>query len=62
MRDFSTEKFGLNQYYERKIAEGKNKMSVLNAVKNKMPALVLAVMKRGTPYEINYFEQCLAAS
>lgn len=62
MRDFSTEKFGLNQYYERKIAEGKNKMSVLNAVKNKMFARVLAVMKRGTPYEINYFEQCLAAS
>ena len=37
-------------------------MSVLNAVKNKMFARVLAVMKRGTPYEINYFEQCLAAS
>jgi hypothetical protein len=26
---------GLKSYYQRKVAEGKNKMSILNAVKNK---------------------------
>jgi len=45
---------GLRKYYERKVAEGKNKMSVLNAVRNKLLARVFAVVKRGTPYEKNY--------
>ena len=53
---------GLKQYYERKVAEGKNKMSVLNAVKNKLLARVLAVVKRGVPYEKNYLPNCLAVS
>jgi transposase len=53
---------GLKKYYERKVAEGKNKMSVLNAVKNKLLARVLAVIKRGVPYEKNYFTNCLAVS
>lgn len=52
----------LKKYYERKVAEGKNKMSVLNAVKNKLVARVIAVVKRGTPYEINYSLNALVLS
>jgi transposase len=45
----------LKTYYERKVAEGKNKMSVLNAVRNKLLSRVFAVVKRGEPYQkINY--------
>lgn len=40
----------LKLYYARKVAEGKNKMSVLNAVRNKLIHRVFAVVKRGTPY------------
>lgn len=44
----------LKQYYERKVAEGKSKMSVINAIRNKILQRVLAVVKRGTPYIENY--------
>jgi transposase len=37
-------------YYERKVAEGKNKMSVLNAVKNKLLARVVAVVNKRQDY------------
>ena len=40
----------LSAYYHRKVAEGKNRMSVLNAVRNKLLHRVCAVVKRGTPY------------
>jgi transposase len=40
----------LKQYYHRKLEQGKNKFSVLNAVKNKLIHRVFAVVKRGTPY------------
>ena len=40
----------LKEYYERKIAEGKNKMSVLNAVKNKLLARVVAVVNKQQEY------------
>ena len=40
----------LKAYYERKVAEGKNKMSVLNAVKNKLLARVVAVVNKGEQY------------
>jgi len=40
----------LKQYYQRKLEQGKNKFSVLNAVKNKLIHRVFAVVKRGTPY------------
>ena len=40
----------LKAYYERKLAEGKNKYKVINAVKNKLISRVFAVVKRGTPY------------
>ncbi len=37
----------LKAYYERKVAEGKNKMSVLNAVRNKLLQRIFAVVSRG---------------
>ena len=40
----------LKKYYERKVAEGKNKMSVLNAVKNKLLARVIAVVNKQQEY------------
>lgn len=40
----------LKVYYERKVAEGKNKMSVLNAVRNKLIHRVFAILKRNTEY------------
>jgi transposase len=46
----------LKTYYERKLAEGKSKMSVINAVRNKLLQRILAVIKRGTPYLENYSE------
>jgi len=44
----------LKAYYERKVAEGKNKMSVLNAVRNKILHRLMAVMIRNTPYQTVY--------
>ncbi len=41
----------LSAYYRRKVAEGKNRMSVLNAVRNKILLRVCAVIERGTPYD-----------
>jgi len=40
----------LKAYYERKILEGKNKMSVLNAVRNKLLARVIAVVNQQAEY------------
>lgn len=40
----------IKAYYERKIAQGKLKYKVLNAVKNKLISRVFATVKRGTPY------------
>jgi hypothetical protein len=40
----------LKTYYERKVAEGKNKMSVLNAVRNKLLARVIAVVNNKREY------------
>jgi len=37
----------LKTYYERKVKEGKNKMSVLNAVRNKLVLTIWAVVKKG---------------
>lgn len=41
-------------YYERKIAEGKHTMSVINALRNKLVTRIAAVVKRGEPYVDNY--------
>lgn len=37
-------------YYEKRIKEGKNKMSTQNIIRNKIVARVFAVVKRGTEY------------
>ena len=41
----------LRRFYERKLKEGKHKMSALNMVRNKLIHLIFAVIKRGTPYQ-----------
>ena len=41
----------LQKYYERKVAEGKNKMSVINALRAKMVARMFAVIKRDGTYK-----------
>lgn len=40
----------LKKYFERKVGEGKSKMSVINAVRNKLLSRVVAVVSRKTPY------------
>lgn len=44
----------IKAYYERKVAEGKSKMSVINAARNKLISYILAVIKRREPYQLNY--------
>ena len=52
----------LHAYFLRKVAEGKSKMCVLNAIRNKLLHRILAVVKRGTPYIPNYAELNLVKS
>lgn len=44
----------LNDYYQRKVAEGKNKMLVLNNLRNKIVQRVFACVKDNRKYEKNY--------
>jgi transposase len=44
----------LQEYYQRKVREGKNKMLVLNAVRNKLIHRLYAVVKRGEKYDKTY--------
>ena len=41
----------LKEYYQRKREEGKGKMTILNAIRNKLLHRIVAVVKRGTPYQ-----------
>lgn len=41
----------LKEYYIRKVSQGKNKMSVINAIRNKLVHRIWAVIERQTPYE-----------
>ncbi len=41
----------LREYYQRKVAQGKNKMLVINAVRNKIIHRLCAVIKRGYIYQ-----------
>lgn len=47
----------LRVYYDRKVAEGKNKMSVLNAIRAKLVARMFAVIKNNELYNSNYTNQ-----
>ena len=44
----------LHRYYERKVAEGKNKMSVINAVRNKLVHRIFACVLQNRKYENSY--------
>lgn len=44
----------LQDYYLRKVSEGKNKMSVINAVRNKIVHRIFAVVRDNTMYQKNY--------
>jgi transposase len=44
----------LKNYYHRKVEEGKNKMSALNAVRNKIIHRIFACVRDGRKYEKNY--------
>ena len=48
----------MKAYFERKVAEGKNKMSVINAVRNKLIHRVFAVIRDKRIYEDNYVRKC----
>jgi transposase len=51
----------LKQYYERKVSMGKNKMSVLNAVKNKLIHRVFACVNQNKLYEKNFQKSLLVS-
>ena len=44
----------LRNYFDRKVAEGKNKMSVINAIRNKLIQRVFACVKQNRKYEYIY--------
>ncbi len=44
----------LQDYYQRKVKEGKNKMLVLNAVRNKLVHRVFALVRTNQKYDKNY--------
>ena len=48
----------MKAYFERKVAEGKNKMSVINAVRNKLIHRVFAIIRDERNYENNYVRHC----
>ena len=53
----------LRDYYQRKIALGKNKMLVINAVRNKIIHRLCAVINRGYEYQPeNLFKEHLVLS
>jgi transposase len=41
----------LRQYYQKRVAEGKQKMSCLNIIRSKIVSRMFAVVKRQTPYQ-----------
>ena len=47
----------LKKYYDRKVEEGKNKMSVINALRNKIVARVFACVSNGEIYQRDYLSQ-----
>lgn len=48
----------MKAYFERKVLEGKNKMSIINAVRNKLVNRVFAVIRDQRMFENNYIRKC----
>ncbi len=48
----------IKAYYDRKVMEGKNKMSVINAIRNKLVLRIFAVLRDQRPYVENYQLPC----
>ena len=44
----------LKAYYQRKVEQKKNKMSVINAVRNKLIWRIFACVRNNRPYQKNY--------
>jgi len=44
----------MHDYFNRKVAEGKNKMSVINAIRNKLIHILMACIKNNTTYQKNF--------
>ena len=44
----------LKAFYQRKVAEGKNKMSVINAVRNKLISRIFACIKNKRKYQKDF--------
>ncbi|RAJ89866.1 transposase [Larkinella arboricola] len=44
----------MQDYYNRKLAEGKNRMVVINAIRNKLIHRICSVVRRGQKYDKNY--------
>jgi transposase len=44
----------MRNYYQRKVEDGKNKMLVINAVRNKLVHRIFACVNQNRPYEKNY--------
>jgi len=49
----------IRAYFERKVGEGKNKMCVINAVRNKLIHRVFAVIRDDRFFEENYVRKCV---
>lgn len=48
----------IREYYLRKVSEGKNKMSVINAIRNKLVHRIFAVVRENRLYVDNYAKLC----
>lgn len=44
----------MHDFYHRKVSEGKNKMSVINAIRNKLIHILMALIKKNSMYQKNY--------
>ena len=44
----------MKAYYDRRVEQGKSKMSTLNIIRNKLLARIFAIVNRGTPYVDTY--------
>ncbi|MCF6184397.1 MAG: IS110 family transposase, partial [Bacteroidales bacterium] len=40
----------MKQYYNKRVKEGKDKMKVINIIRNKIVSRIFAIVLRGTPY------------